>query len=258
METLEHGTTRIAYELTGNENGPRVVLLHGLFLNSDCWKYQIEALQQDYRVLRFDLYGHGRSLIPHKRFTIRNYVTDMEILLKHIGWDSDLNLVGHSLGGMVALVYALEHRSAVRRMVVASSYCFVSNEAMTDVLGRVKSNKLEKFALGIGKRGLSPYDEEKARWLAEMVTRYMTQKDALYATAASAGFNICESLRDLDVPVLLIVGEKDITTPVWASEMLHEWLPDSEIVIVKGAGHLVIVDHPDEFNQHMLAFLSGE
>ncbi|MHA1770417.1 MAG: alpha/beta fold hydrolase [Candidatus Thorarchaeota archaeon] len=256
MEILEEKGTRIAYEMTGVENGPRLILIHGLFLNSDCWRYQLEYFETKYHVLRFDLHGHGRSIIPKKRFTIRNYVDDMEILLEHLNWTSDLNIVGHSLGGMVALVYALEHPTHVNKMVAASSYCFVSNEAMTDVLGRVKGNPLEKFALGIGKRGLSPYNEEASEWLAKMVTDYMTTKDALYATAASAGFNICERLRSLTVPTLLIVGEKDITTPVWASEMLHEWLPNSEIVIIKGAGHLVIVDHHEEFNKHVDSFLS--
>ncbi|TFG04187.1 alpha/beta hydrolase [Candidatus Thorarchaeota archaeon] len=83
----------------------------------------------------------------------------------------------------------------------------------------------------------------------------MTQKDALLATAASAGFNICENLRSLQIPTLLIVGEKDITTPVWASEMLHEWLPKSEIVIIEGAGHLAILDHAEEWNETVAEFL---
>ncbi|MFW9846726.1 MAG: alpha/beta fold hydrolase, partial [Candidatus Thorarchaeota archaeon] len=79
---------------------------------------------------------------------------------------------------------------------------------------------------------------------------------ALLATAASAGFNICENLRSLQIPTLVIVGEKDITTPVWASEMLHEWLPQSELRIIKDAAHLVIIDHADEFNSLVEEFLT--
>ncbi|MDF1537849.1 MAG: alpha/beta hydrolase [Candidatus Thorarchaeota archaeon] len=250
--------TEIAYEILGNENGSKLVLIHGLFINSDCWGEQVSFFEKDYHILRFDLHGHGRSIKPGKRYTIRNYVTDMQILLNHLGWNSDLVLMGHSLGGMVALVYALENPAAVSKLVVASSYCFVSNEAITEVLGRVKSNPIKKFGLGIGKRGLNPYDEETAIWIAEQVSDHLSQKDAMLATAASAGFNICENLKSLNIPALLIVGEKDITTPVWASEMLHEWLPNSEIVIVKDASHLVILDHKDEFNNYVREFITRQ
>ncbi|MFX1406697.1 MAG: alpha/beta fold hydrolase [Promethearchaeota archaeon] len=244
----------IAYKISGNEEGPKMVLIHGLFLNSDCWKYQLPAYEPEFHILRFDLRGHGRSTKPKKRFTIRNYVDDMHALLNHINWNNNMYLVGHSLGGMIAMVYALENPSHVKKLVVADSFCFISQEAITDVLGRVNSSKLEKFAIGISVRGLTPYNDEIAEFVAKLVTDHMTKKDCLQATAASAGFNICENLKSLDKPVLVLVGKKDITTPVWASEMIHEWLPQSELVILPDAGHLTIFDHPNEFNDLVLSF----
>ena len=255
LEIFEVEERKIAYKMSGNPEGSKLVLIHGLFVNSDCWRDQLQFFEPDYHILRFDLFGHGRSHKPGKRFTIRNYVTDMSLLLDHLGWSDDLIFMGHSLGGMVALVYALENPSKAKKLIVASSYCFVSNEAITDVIGRVKSNPVHKFALGIGKRGLAPYNEDTAEWVAKQMSDHMTQKDALLATAASAGFNICENLRNLQIPTLLIVGEKDITTPVWASAMLHEWLPQSEIIIIPGASHLVLIDHAEEFNNHIKDFL---
>jgi pimeloyl-ACP methyl ester carboxylesterase len=139
-------------------------------------------------------------------------------------------------------------------LVVADSFCFISQEAITDVLGRVNSSKLEKFAIGISVRGMVPFDDEKAEFVAKLVTNHMTKKDCLQATAASAGFNICENLKSLNKPVLIPVGKKDITTPVWASEMIHEWLPQSELIIIPDAGHLIILDHPDEFNNLVNSF----
>ncbi len=246
---------KIAYEISGSENLPKMVLIHGLFLNFDCWKYQLTSFEKDFQILRFDLRGHGRSTKPSKRFTIRDYVDDMTKLLEYLNWTNELYLVGHSLGGMIAMVYGLENSSNVKKMVVADSFCFVSQEAITDVLGRINSSKLEKFALGIGIRGLCPYNEEIAQFVAKLVTNHMTKKDCLIATAASAGFNICEHLKNLNLPVLVLVGEKDITTPVWASEMIHEWLPQSKLVIIPNSGHLTIFDHPNEFNKIVLEFL---
>lgn len=244
----------IAYAISGKSDGPKMILIHGLFLNSDCWKLQLSSFESEFSVLRFDLRGHGRSTKPKKRFTIRNYVDDMSALLNHLGWTKDLYLVGHSLGGMISLVYGLENPSHVKKMVVADSFCFISQEAITDVLGRVNSSKLEKFAIGISVRGLVPYNEEIAEFVAKLVTDHMTKKDCLQATAASAGFNICEHLKALNIPALILVGKKDITTPVWASEMIHEWLPQSELIILPDAGHLIILDHPNEFNNLVLSF----
>jgi pimeloyl-ACP methyl ester carboxylesterase len=155
---------------------------------------------------------------------------------------------------MIALVYSLENPSHVKKLVVADSFCFVSQEAITDVLGRVKHSKLEAFAVGISVRGLIPYKEEIAQFVAKLVTDHLTKEDCLTATAASAGFHICGDLKALNKPTLVLVGKKDITTPVWASEMLHEWLPQSELVVVSDAGHLVILDHPMEFNKLVLDF----
>jgi 2-hydroxy-6-oxonona-2,4-dienedioate hydrolase len=155
---------------------------------------------------------------------------------------------------MIALVYTLENPSQVKKLVVADSFCFISQEAITDVLGRVNNNKIENFAIGISVRGLIPYSEEVAQFVAKSVTDHMTKKDCLTATAASAGFNICENLKNLQQPTLVIVGKKDITTPVWASEMIHEWLPNSELVIIPDAGHLTILDHPKEFNNLVIDF----
>ena len=242
------------YKISGVSTGPKMVLIHALFLNSDCWKEHLSTFESKFHVLRYDLRGHGRTTKPKKRFTIRNYVDDLNALLTHLNWTKDLYLVGHSLGGIIALAYAVLYPSQIKKMVVADSFCFISQEAITDVLGRINSSKLENFALGISVRGLIPYNQDTAEFVAKLVTDHMTKKDLLRATAASAGFNICEDLKSLNIPTLVLVGKKDITTPVWASEMIHEWLPQSELVILPDAGHLTMFDHPKEFNDLVLSF----
>ena len=74
----------IYYEISGNNNAPKMILIHGLFLNSDCWKFQLSEFESNFHILRFDLRGHGRSTKPKKRFTIRNYVDDMFSLLQYL------------------------------------------------------------------------------------------------------------------------------------------------------------------------------
>lgn len=245
---------KIAYELTGNPQRNKMVLLHGLFLNSDCWKDQIPAFKDDFHILKIDYRGHGRSTKPEERFTIRNYIDDLYKLLTHLDWTQDLYLVGHSLGGMIALSFAIEHPNYVKKIVAADAFCHVTQDAITDVMGRIAQYPLEDFAKGISVRGLRPYDEETALYLAKLVTDHMSKEDCLKATAASSGFFICDAITMLDVPTLLIVGEGDITTPVWASYMLHEWLPNSKIIVIPDSGHLTINDHPGRVNELVKTF----
>ena len=244
----------IKFALSGNVNGPKMVLLHGLFLNSDCWKFQLPEFEPKFYVLRFDLRGHGRSTKLNKRFTIRDYVDDMAKLLDYLDWNSDLYLIGHSLGGMIALVYAVENPEKIKKMVIADSFCHVTHDATTDVISRVNTNPLEKFAIGISTRGLKPYDEEIAQFVAKLVTDHMSKEDCLTATAASAGFTMCKYLKQIKIPTLLLVGKDDITTPVWASGMIKDWLENSRMIIIPNSGHLTIFDHPTEFNQETISF----
>ncbi|MFW9848589.1 MAG: alpha/beta fold hydrolase [Candidatus Thorarchaeota archaeon] len=256
MEILETEGTKIAYQLSGNERGPKLILIHGLYVNSDCWKYQLPWFERDYHILRFDLHGHGRSLITGNRITIRNYVNDMSILLKHLGWDKDLIVVGHSLGGMVAQVYAHENQDKIRKLVIASSYCFVRDEEVSEVLESFRQYTMDQFSRGIGRLGLTPYNKEDAMWIAKMMRDYLTKENAILATYASAGFNFCDHLRDIEIPTLIIVGENDQTTPIEAAEMMHNRLPRSELNVVENANHLVIIDHSQQFNETVSSFLN--
>jgi 3-oxoadipate enol-lactonase len=244
----------IAYTLSGNENNPKMVLLHGLFLNSDCWKYQLPEFEKNFHILRFDLRGHGRSTKPSSQFSIRDYIDDMSALLNHLQWNNDLYIVGHSLGGMIALVYAVENPEKIKKMVVADSFSHVTHDAITDVISRVNTNPLEKFAMGISTRGLKPYNEELAKYIASLVTDHMTKEDCLAATAASAGFTMSKYLKNVKIPTLLLVGKDDVTTPTWASGMLDDWLPQSKMVIIPNSAHLTIFDHPTEFNNYTKEF----
>ena len=256
MEILEREGTKIAYQLSGNEVGPKLILIHGLYVNSDCWKYQLPCFERDYHVLRFDLHGHGRSLITGKRITIGNYINDMSILLKHLGWEKDLIVIGHSLGGMVAQVYAHENQERIVKLVIASSYCFVRDEEVSEVLEGFNQFTMEQFSKGIGRLGLTPYNKEDAIWIAKMMTDYLTKENAILATYASAGFNFCDQLPSIKIPTLIIVGENDQRTPVEAAEVMHNRLPQSELYIVENANHLVIVDHAQEFNEVVSRFLN--
>jgi 3-oxoadipate enol-lactonase len=244
----------IFYEISGNPDDPKIVLIHGLFVNSDSWRNQLDGLKSEFNILRYDLRGHGRSTKPTTNFLVQNHVDDLKALLTHLNWTKDIYLVGHSLGGMIALQYGIENPSNIKKIVAADTFCFVTKDAVKGVVGDINNNTLESYALLLSERGLRPYNDATAEFISKTVIDHMNKEDLIRATTATEGFNICEKLKSLNLPVLLLVGEKDERTPVQASQMLDNLLPQSELVVIQEAGHLTILDHPKDFNDHLLSF----
>jgi pimeloyl-ACP methyl ester carboxylesterase len=84
----------------------------------------------------------------------------------------------------------------------------------------------------------------------------MTKEDCLNATLGTQGFDICQDLKTIIIPTLIMAGENDLAVPQWASENLHKWLPQSELIIIQGAKHLTIFSHAEAFNKHVMDFLT--
>ncbi|MFX1253910.1 MAG: alpha/beta fold hydrolase [Promethearchaeota archaeon] len=256
---MEYFTTdgiKIAYEISGLSDGPKLILLHGLYINSDCWREQLPVFEKDFCVLKFDLRGHGRSTKPLKELTIQDYVNDLAKLLDSLDWTENLFFVGHSLGVLIALVYALKHQSRVKKMVVSGNYCSVDDEAVNEIVDALETYPLFQFGLGIGWNGLNPYNKETSKFIAKMVADHMTKEDCLNATLGVQGFDICQDLKMLTIPTLIIAGENDLAVPQWKSEHLHKLLPQSELIIIPGAKHLTIFSHAEAFNKHVMEFLT--
>jgi 3-oxoadipate enol-lactonase len=259
MEKIEiSNEIEIAYHVSEKENAPKMVLIHDLFLNSNVWNYQLSHFKKNFSILTYDLRGHGQSTKPTKGFTLRDHADDLTILLSRLNWQEEIYLIGHSLGGMIAMVYALENFEKVKRLVLSNSFCDVSQESIENLLERINFNSLEEFCKIIIDRGLIPYRKENAKIIQKAILNDMRKEDCISTAAAYSGFRICDHLKKLKVPTLIIASEKDIIMPVWASEMMHGWIKNSNLVIISDAGHHVNLNHSEEFNDLLLKFWNEE
>ncbi len=116
---IEHRDCRLSYAVRGD--GPPVVFIQGSGIHGDGWLPQVDALAQRYRCLTFDNRGMGRSQPPGVRVTVEQMAEDVGILMDVQGWKS-AHLVGHSLGGLVALCLALTSRSRVRSLSLLCTF----------------------------------------------------------------------------------------------------------------------------------------
>jgi len=249
----------LAYEIVGDKKNPKMVLIHDIFVNSNVWKNQISSsLKDKFNILRYDLRGHGKSSKPYSKYTIRNHIDDLKNLLRELNWSDDLYLIGHSLGGMIAMCYGLENSSNIKRLVISNSFCSFSSESISHLMEHLKSYSLEEFCQLIISKSIFPFNKDNYTLLRKSVVNYMAKNDCFNAVAAYSGFHICDELKKLKIPTLIIAGEKDLISPVWAHEMIHKWIKNSNLVIISEVGHHIYLNHPDEFNNLVLKYWKEE
>jgi pimeloyl-ACP methyl ester carboxylesterase len=252
---------RIHYVEAGS--GPVVVLLHGLGGNSANWAFNITALAQKYRVIVPDQIGFGRSDKPLITYRVGTYVDFLDKFLDELKIEK-ASLVGNSMGGWIAALYALAHPAKVERLV------------LVDAAGFALPKDFDLRTLS----GLNPSTRDSMRQLAALV--FYNQK--LFGSDSAIDFaltqrigagdgytiqSLVESIkRNEDMlddrlaaikqPTLIIWGRNDGLTPLpREGERFKKELPGAQLIVFDQCGHVPQVEKAAEFNAAVLKFLSA-
>ncbi len=251
---------QINYELSGKEGSPVVILSHSLASSLIMWEPQLKALEPHFKVLRYDIRGHGESDVTKGPYTLELLSDDVVGLLDNLGIDR-VHWVGLSLGGMIGQSFALNHPDRLISLVLCDTTARIPEEAQPLWEERIKT---------ASEKGLSALlDETMERWfsssfieknppiLSAIRKQFLLTPLEGYLGCAYAVRRIdyLDQLSKIKIPTLIMVGENDIGTPVSASEAIHERIENSKLVIIQSAKHLSNVEKPEEFNSTLLAFL---
>jgi 3-oxoadipate enol-lactonase len=260
---VQAGEIKINYELSGNENGPVVMMSHSLGSSSIMWEPQLKALEDRYQLLRFDTRGHGKSDVPQSPYTLEQLAGDAIGLLDTLQIDK-VHFVGLSMGGMIAQCLALRHMDRLFSLALCDTAAVIPDEAQPIWQERIDTTRKKGMAAGV--------DETMQRWFT---APYLSQsppeveiiRTQFLKTPAEGFIGCSEAIRRLDylaqlaaikLPVLIIVGEDDPGTPVSAAEAIHAQIETSELVIIPSAAHLSNIEQADFFNQALVAFLGRQ
>lgn len=226
-----------SYLTTGK--GQAVILLHGLFGNLAMWKSTADALKSTCKVVIprlpvFDL------PIQHN-----NLEDQVNALHEFLTWNKlrDVILVGHAMGGQLALMYACHHPGNTQKVVLTGSAGFFENSAFME----------ENLS------GLDDFEEVPVGLLDDGYTRIRNNSGpaVLYSDAPlSSGRSMESLLNKLDHPVLLLWGLEDRITPPEVAFHFHDFLLNSEIRFINECGHVPMVDQPEKFNQSLVQFIN--
>ena len=251
----------IEYEIGGPPEAPVVTFSHALATHLGMWEPQTAFLAEQYRVLRYDTRGHGRSDVPAGSYTFSQLVEDVRVLLDRVGVERT-HFVGISMGGMIGQWLALTYPERLLSLVLCDTSARTPPEAReiwderVAVAGREGMNAHVEPSIG---RWFTPAFARKHPEAVDRVRAMIRATDPrgfIGCAAALREHDVLDRLSEIRIPALIMVGEKDPGTPVAAAQVIHERIAGSELVVLESASHLSNVEQAKAFNQKLLAFLS--
>jgi pimeloyl-ACP methyl ester carboxylesterase len=238
----------IAYEDVGS--GPSVVLLHGYPFNRSMWREQVEELRQNHRVIVPDLRGHGESAVTPGPATMESMALDVASLLETLNI-SRATIGGLSMGGYVALAFYRLFPLRVRSLVLADTRPQEDNEE-----GKENREKQAEKALNEGMEGIADaLLPDIVRRVREMIVGTEPEGAASVLRGMAVRKDHTSFLSRIIAPTLIVVGSKDVLTPVADSELMHREIGGSRLQIMEGAGHVSNLERSEEFNRALVKFV---
>ncbi len=241
----------INYEEHGSPAGAAILLTHAYAATLQMWEPQFAALR-DYRVIAWDMRGHGGTDSPPRQedYSEKRTVEDMAGLLRHLGIERAV-VGGLSLGGYISLEFQLAHPEMVRALILCNTGPGYRkddaragwNDFSIGYAKRFEERGLDGFGRGIEIDATKRY-QRSAQGLAFAGRGILTQRDA----------KVMEHLGEIDVPTLIVLGDADERYKA-GGEYMASKIPGARKVVIEGAGHAVNLYQPAAFNEAVLAFL---
>lgn len=259
MSVFQAQSGPITYRLEGE--GPSIALVHGVGADLESWDGVVAALSPRYRLLRYDLRGHGASAKVKGRYELDDFVGDLTELLDHLEI-ARTHLAGFSLGGIIAQGFALDHAARLDRLALISAIAGRTDEERARVEARAKVLREGGGSVHVD-AALSRWftDEflENNRDLVEKrLERGRNNDPDCYASAyrVLAETDLADELHRIDLPTLVMTGEFDVGSTPRMSRLMAERIPDSELHILDGLKHSVLIEAPELIATKIDTFLS--
>jgi pimeloyl-ACP methyl ester carboxylesterase len=249
MPNIDRNGVKIYYEVHGD--GPPLILTHGYSSTSAMWQGQIAGLSQHFRLVLWDMRGHGQSDYPEDPAAYSEAATvgDIGALLDEIGARRAI-VGGLSLGGYMSLAFCRAHPERVAALLIIDTGPGFKKDDAREAWNKRALETAARFereglaVLKSGSRERSSVTHRDARGLALSARGMLTQRDA----------GVIEALPAIKVPSLIVVGADD-TPFLAASDYMAAKIPGAQKVVIAAAGHAVNIDQPQAFIDAVLAFL---
>jgi pimeloyl-ACP methyl ester carboxylesterase len=266
MKLSEPSQSRVcegtAYRVHGA--GETIVLIHGVGMDQRSWQPQIEALSRNHRVVTYDMLGHGESRLPPEGVQLADFADQLLRLLEHLQI-ARAHVVGHSMGALVAIEFALRHPERCTRLLALNAVFQRSAQQRAAVLERALTLQNEGVAATV--------EATIARWFGAPVPAQLRETAAL-ASDILAGVNAlgyarayqlfatsdevhAAKLPHLAMPALFMTGEGDANSSPAMSQAMAALAPQGQAEIVPGARHMMNLTDAEAVNARLLRFIAA-
>jgi 3-oxoadipate enol-lactonase len=252
----------VHYELAGPRSRPCLMFSHSLGAALEMWRPQLDDLGRDYRVLAYDLRGHGGTRATPGAYSLDLLANDACALLDALQIDK-VWFVGLSIGGMIGMRMALLHAPRLHGAVLASTL-----SELPDVAREAFAQRIQQTL----EQGMEPQVEPAIeRWFTAELRRrrppMLDQVRAMIRSCDPIGYAGCaqavrtlaltSELERIQVPTLVLAGAEDPGAGPAIARAIHERIAGSELVVIDGAAHLVNLERAEEFDRVVRGFVTS-
>ena len=252
----------VSYNDEGLNEAPVIIFIHGFPLNKSMWNKQMEALKDNYRVIAYDIRGHGKTDVGTLDFSIDLFVKDLLGFMDALKIEKTI-ICGLSMGGYIALNAIQNHPERFTALILCDTNCTAdtpeAKEKRMNTIQSIKENGVEKLANDLLPNLFAPESfktsSEEIVAVKEMIVN--TSKESLYKSlnALANRKETCSKLAEIKVPVLILVGVEDKITPPEAAIAMQEKIKNPSLHIISNAGHLSNLENQEEFNSALKKFV---
>ncbi len=248
--------------------GKPVLLLHGFFYDSYLWAANIDALAENFQVYALDLWGFGYSTREPLDYDYQLYVDQVLLFMDSLGI-SRASLVGQSMGGGTAILFCVQHRERVNKLLLVDPAGLPNPLPLTGKFFNLA--RTGEFFLGLNtnairRKNLRDFWIHNPELLTESyfenVTRFHKINNTTEVLLTILRKQFFDKLRDeinclaqMEVPVLLVWGREDKSVPLSCGQEMHHILKGSRLEVINNAGHVPNFEGAEEFNQLAVDFL---
>ncbi|MBF9033257.1 alpha/beta fold hydrolase [Rhodobacterales bacterium HKCCE2091] len=258
-QMVEVGGVRIHARLDGPNGAPWVVFANSILTDLTMWDDQVAALDDRYRILRYDQRGHGRSEVPDGPVTIAELGADLSGLMDRFGV-GDCILVGLSMGVPTVLDAFARNPGRVRALVLSDGQAATVPGGAKTWAARIEDARemgMERNGHATAERWFGEASRAEGRHEKLRKVSSATAFEGFFACASALqGYDYADVLPRIAVPVLTIVGGNDKAL-MPSVEKLHAGIAGARMEVIPDAGHLPNVEQPEAFNRVLAGFLDG-
>lgn len=264
MPYAKNADVSLYYEVHGDRGAPPIVMIRGLARSARFWLDFTSRMARSFRVVIFDNRGVGRSDKPLRPFSTRTMADDVEAVMNAVGLER-AHIFGMSLGGMIAMRFALRHPERVDRLVLgcttmggrAAKKISVRTVATLLSAGRFSfADALEYTApIVVTPKFLAERDDVIPAWRAIATSEPVPLHSNLLQLIAGAEHDVHREVKDIRARTLVMTGDADRLISAENSRRLAKEIPGAELVILPGAGHDFTTEQPEPSARALERFL---